>query len=995
MAFNPFASFRKYQKYWMAGAVLVCMVTFVLCSGGIRGTGLDDLLMWITRRKGDEYARINNRRYNYEDLQELKNQRNLANDYMRELTKVSHDRLVNIVKQVNAKKMSQKLDDADQQRLAIYGRSLRDLADKYAEPRFFIGGAKLDDLVDFVLWRDLADKYNVNLTDDMVRDLVTQSVHANAWGGLDPNTAGELVYKMRQQHSGASDSTIFKALRDEFRVQIAQLAYMGHWTQGEGFRIGDTVQSEREMFIRTGLHLNSPMQYRIMPAPEQISSQYRKTRTELTIDMLPISLEELAKAEKLPEDPAKRLEVLKQFYDQHAKEPYNPSSDKPGFKMPQRVEAQYITADADMEYYKKPAEILTQLEKLSPALPNVLGPLGGTIGWLSSLPAFQATLEQDVVGGKLMYQKNVNDRFAALQKLQLQMNLQTDKTEQAIAVAEIRKEAKEAYEKLLANPLPQYKYGLSSLLTPYYWNDDKLKEAEVKPSAASLAAFVGALGGTDGFMTALSVKRADGYVDQLKDLEPMLTQDLGKRAKAGSELILAGCPDLLAGSAFTAAALTYHQGQQPQFMPIAGYYERELTQTIEKDRSLKAMQAVMLDCKKRLEEVSGRGEAFRDKLTALKNQYSRTVTDKDGGSRTISGFEFHETGRLRSQYDIDDDPAMVPLQTSFNKNRTFVNMIEGRAGKPQLLRDVDFNKLFFGGETYGLAKDDADFVPKIWPPNVSTPKGRLEDPTHPDQSKEIRLFDKAEKPIIFWTSKKVGENTEPWNPNKLRLVDFTEQQYKMDKARSKLMDEVKRVAKAIRDARRTEKSDPQAVMAKEAENLHTNVIVLKNVAELVENKDTTSMQALHFLEYTLPPRTILFARQDTVKDLLKLHNQSAALQFPDDSDKDLNELNKSLFEPKLGGKLGQVQVISNKPRDKYYVVMVTDVNEPEMFHYFADVLPQASITGSARNTFVDQVQTEYGKQLLKATLEQLRAQGEVNISKQARDQFASSEQGTQ
>src|SRR5205807_6903284 len=38
MAFNPFASFRKHQKYWMAGAVLVCMLTFVLRSGGMKGS---------------------------------------------------------------------------------------------------------------------------------------------------------------------------------------------------------------------------------------------------------------------------------------------------------------------------------------------------------------------------------------------------------------------------------------------------------------------------------------------------------------------------------------------------------------------------------------------------------------------------------------------------------------------------------------------------------------------------------------------------------------------------------------------------------------------------------------------------------------------------------------------------------------------------------------------------------------------------------------------
>ena len=33
MAFNPFVSFQKNQKFWMAAVLILCMVTFVLCTG--------------------------------------------------------------------------------------------------------------------------------------------------------------------------------------------------------------------------------------------------------------------------------------------------------------------------------------------------------------------------------------------------------------------------------------------------------------------------------------------------------------------------------------------------------------------------------------------------------------------------------------------------------------------------------------------------------------------------------------------------------------------------------------------------------------------------------------------------------------------------------------------------------------------------------------------------------------------------------------------------
>src|SRR5437870_12805183 len=33
MAFNPFSSFWKYKNAWMAGVLLLTMITFVLCTG--------------------------------------------------------------------------------------------------------------------------------------------------------------------------------------------------------------------------------------------------------------------------------------------------------------------------------------------------------------------------------------------------------------------------------------------------------------------------------------------------------------------------------------------------------------------------------------------------------------------------------------------------------------------------------------------------------------------------------------------------------------------------------------------------------------------------------------------------------------------------------------------------------------------------------------------------------------------------------------------------
>jgi hypothetical protein len=167
------------------------------------------------------------------------------------------------------------------------------------------------------------------------------------------------------------------------------------------------------------------------------------------------------------------------------------------------------------------------------------------------------------------------------------------------------------------------------------------------------------------------------------------------------------------------------------------------------------------------------------------------------------------------------------------------------------------------------------------------------------------------------------------------------------------------------------------------------------VAQLVENKNRGPLDAVAYVDYALPAGKIPFPRETMVKDLLKLHNLTTPLKI--DDLKEVNELNEKLFDKNLKPSLkyGQIQVLTNKPRTVYYLAMVAAVKPAEMFHYFADVLPQAAASGRAQNQFVDQVQSEYGKELLKLVIEQLRAQAEVAISDQARKQFAEADQTQQ
>ncbi|MCS7046319.1 MAG: hypothetical protein NZO58_08185, partial [Gemmataceae bacterium] len=62
MAFNPFTNFRKYQKFWMAAILLVCMVTFILCTGTGTGDLSDRILRWVGGR-GQVYTTIDGAKF--------------------------------------------------------------------------------------------------------------------------------------------------------------------------------------------------------------------------------------------------------------------------------------------------------------------------------------------------------------------------------------------------------------------------------------------------------------------------------------------------------------------------------------------------------------------------------------------------------------------------------------------------------------------------------------------------------------------------------------------------------------------------------------------------------------------------------------------------------------------------------------------------------------------------------------------------------------------
>src|ERR1051325_1066214 len=171
MAFNPFITFQKNRRFLMAAILMVCMVTFVFCTGGLADK------MWekkfirgspaVTRYNDPTAWFFTTQTITEQDLRELKIQRNFASEFalnccemsFRKLSKAWFD--VNTqIQAPNAKANEMKARKAVLIQLQLM---IETIAYRKNKPRFYEGGVKLDDLLEFKMWLAQADKMGIRL----------------------------------------------------------------------------------------------------------------------------------------------------------------------------------------------------------------------------------------------------------------------------------------------------------------------------------------------------------------------------------------------------------------------------------------------------------------------------------------------------------------------------------------------------------------------------------------------------------------------------------------------------------------------------------------------------------------------------------------------------------------------------------------------------------------------------------------------------------------
>ncbi len=363
MAFNPFHAFRKYSKSMFAVLAIVCMLTFVLSSGL---GGKNDFFTNIGDNFGagsskvPDVARLDGKKIDARMLQDTKNRRLLANTYMTvfaiqaKMRVIDHAearmkgaspiisqsvgpilqdargaaqlgpgyykraaqerrsqmpdqelplhiyRLDNYIDSLNRDK---KTDDAD---AWIKVRALLDQDQRRLSQPFqgghFSGSIETEGLLDFMVWKHVADKQEIKLSPETVIKLI--EAESQGEDIKDLMSEVETFMRSKPEFKEMRIATVLDALNDEFRVRIAQETLLG-----EG-----------------------PRRYNVpeFATPYEFRKYYDDQRRIVKVDLLPVKVDDfLAQVKETPTDAE-----LKELFEKHKKEEWTPQADHAGFKEP-------------------------------------------------------------------------------------------------------------------------------------------------------------------------------------------------------------------------------------------------------------------------------------------------------------------------------------------------------------------------------------------------------------------------------------------------------------------------------------------------------------------------------------------------------------------------------------------------------------------------------------------------------------------------------------
>jgi hypothetical protein len=346
MAFNPFTSFRKYQKIWMPIILLLCMATFVLCSGS-KGDFSEWLLGLFGRREGAAIAKVGGRSVYRKDLYDLKEQRNAVNEFMKRASEFAIKKLNALADSPEIQKMPQGPERT--QLLAHLTEYKGRLEARAVRARYFGTGVTLDELVDFKVWLHEADRLGVNLIPEHVKALLNDDLFALAFFreyGYKLFDANERDYTltilrdMRATSQRVTETMIYKALNDEYRVRIAQKA----------LALSDPY-----------LETDSEQTTRIPLSPAMLWDYFKENRLTFDVSLVPVEVSKFTT--KVPEPAEADLQSL---FKARAKDRYDPASSDSGFEILPGTRVEMVVGDPSAPAYKLASKVILEMQTVPP-----------------------------------------------------------------------------------------------------------------------------------------------------------------------------------------------------------------------------------------------------------------------------------------------------------------------------------------------------------------------------------------------------------------------------------------------------------------------------------------------------------------------------------------------------------------------------------------------------------------------------------------------------
>jgi hypothetical protein len=405
MAFNPFHAFRKHQKVVFAALTIICMLTFVLASG-VSGKG--DFFGEIQRmvsggRSGLDVAGMDGERFDAHQLLLLRQQRNLANQYMKQRIFLAHSNL--IAEFLDPKTGEVKVDEFD--------ASIRDDIQRYLPAMFaarmnafnpppnfpaqyipYFQQNYLSNLPQYVSELSSVLRLAKRSNDaDRIRDLrdvmnqegwLLQSPylgspkdelypHADLYFGGDVSTTEGLVDFMLWRRE-ADRLTIHLTEQDVFAMVQKETA--GHLSDEQSRALQRNLLENlrlpaqslysaladefRVRLAQTALVGYDPAGIGQTPAlisPDDYWQYFKRNRTSLNVELLPVPVSKfVAQVKDTPTE-----DELEKLFNEYKEAEWAPDKDTPGFKQPRRVQVQWVEASPQASPYRKAAVRVSQV----------------------------------------------------------------------------------------------------------------------------------------------------------------------------------------------------------------------------------------------------------------------------------------------------------------------------------------------------------------------------------------------------------------------------------------------------------------------------------------------------------------------------------------------------------------------------------------------------------------------------------------------------------